>query len=75
MNQSNYKRYDLADDNSILIKISGDDKKSFEFKIGKSAQSYNHTFIKLSGNPNIYLAQEKKAIKKHLRNLSLYGKI
>lgn len=56
--QSNYKRYELADDNSILIKISGDDKKSFEFKIGKSAQSYNHTFIKLSGNPNIYLAQE-----------------
>ena len=50
------KRYQLDNENKIKVKAFENDKKVFEFTIGKTAPSFNHTFVAFKNNPNIYHA-------------------
>ena len=50
------KRYQLDDDNRILFKALTGQKIIFEFTMGKTAQSFNHTFVRLKDDKNIYSA-------------------
>ncbi len=55
----NYALYELDDEKKVNVKAySKDDKIIREFEIGKTASTYNHTFIKLVDNPNVYYAKE-----------------
>jgi hypothetical protein len=54
----NYSLYDLNDDIKIHVKAWTGDKVCREFDIGKTASSYNHTFVKLADNPNVFLASD-----------------
>jgi len=49
-------RYELDDDNLILVKAMNGQKIIFEFTMGKTAPSFNHTFVKLTSDKNIYQA-------------------
>jgi hypothetical protein len=54
----NYLRYELDEKNRIHVKaFAGDDVKR-EFYIGKTAPSFNHTFIQLEKNPRVYHARD-----------------
>ncbi|NOX34410.1 MAG: DUF4340 domain-containing protein [Deltaproteobacteria bacterium] len=52
------KRYKLDDENRILVKVMKDKDTLFEFKIGKTAPSFNHTFVMLANDKNIYYANK-----------------
>jgi hypothetical protein len=52
-----YARYQLDDENKIAVKAWAKDKLKREFDVGKEAATYQHTFIRLSGNPNVYHAR------------------
>jgi len=62
-----YERYDLTD-NKITVKAWENKKPVLEFSIGKTAPSYQHTFVKLDDNPNVYHA---KGTFKETFNISL----
>jgi uncharacterized protein (DUF1499 family) len=54
----NYLRYELDEKNRIHVRaFVGDDIKR-EFYIGKTAPSFNHTFIRLEKDPRVYHAGE-----------------
>ena len=53
----NYVRYELDDDKRISVKAWTGGDLSRELDIGKAASTYQHTFIKLAGDPNIYHAR------------------
>ncbi|RPJ81484.1 MAG: DUF4340 domain-containing protein [Deltaproteobacteria bacterium] len=54
----NYLRYELDEKNRIHVRaFAGDDIKR-EFYIGKTAPSFNHTFIRLEKDPGVYHAGE-----------------
>jgi len=53
----NYVRYELDDEKRISVKAWTGGDLSRELDIGKAASTYQHTFIKLAGNPNIYHAR------------------
>jgi hypothetical protein len=53
----NYERYDLSDDKKITVKLLSQDKTQREFEIGRTAPTFQHTFIKLPGNINVYHAK------------------
>jgi hypothetical protein len=48
------QRYDLNDDARMNIQVFMDGKKIREFDLGKVAPTFQHTFAKLEGNPDIY---------------------
>ena len=50
------KRYELDDENLILVKAMSGQNIVFEFTIGKTAPSLNHTFVRLASDKNIYHA-------------------
>ena len=50
------RRYDLDEENSIQVKVITGQTKAFEFTMGKTAPSFNHTFIRLTDDKNIYHA-------------------
>ncbi|MCK5164625.1 MAG: DUF4340 domain-containing protein [Desulfobacula sp.] len=50
------KRYELDDETRIRLKISEDEKTIFEFTVGKTAPTFNHTFVMLAKDKNIYYA-------------------
>lgn len=52
----NDPRYDLTEEKKIAIKAWAKDSLKLEFEVGKTAPSQHHTFIKLSNDPRIYLA-------------------
>ncbi len=52
-----YARYQLDDEKKISVKAWAKDKLQREFYIGKEAATYQHTFIRLSENPNVYHAR------------------
>jgi len=54
----NYTRYDLDDENKITVRAWAGNTLSREFDIGKTAPSYQHTFIKLRGDHRVYHARE-----------------
>lgn len=49
-------RYDLDKEKKIQVKLLEGEKTVFEFSIGKTAPTFNHTFVMLSDNQNIYHA-------------------
>ncbi len=51
-------RYDLTDDKKIAVKAFAGDSPQREFDIGKTAPSFRHTFVRISGNPNVYNARD-----------------
>ena len=53
----NYKRYDLDPAKSIELKIWEKDDLRRQITIGKSANSFNHTFVKLPENEAVYQAK------------------
>jgi hypothetical protein len=52
----NYVRYDLTQDKRISVKAWQGKTLSREFDIGKAATTYQHTFVKLAADPNVYHA-------------------
>ena len=50
----NYQRYDLDAKDGINLKCWANDKLKFELLIGKAAESFNHTFVKLPDNLSVY---------------------
>jgi len=54
----NYVRYDLTNDKKITVKAWKGKTLSREFDIGKAANTYQHTFVRLATDPNVYHARE-----------------
>jgi hypothetical protein len=52
----NYVRYDLDDENKISVKAWIGTKAGREFDIGKNAPTFQHTFVRLKDDPNVYHA-------------------
>jgi hypothetical protein len=52
------KRYELDDRNRIKVIAKENDKTLIELEIGKTAPTYNHTFIMLKGDKNVYHAND-----------------
>lgn len=50
-------RYELDKDNKIDVKVIEGDSPVFEFSLGKTAPTYNHTFVMVAGDSNIYHAK------------------
>ena len=53
----NYSRYDLDDDKKITVKAWEGEALRRDFDVGKTASSYQHTFLKLSGDDRVYHAR------------------
>ncbi len=53
----NYERYDLTDEKKIHVQIFIDDKVQRRFDIGRAAPTYQHTFVRLDGDPKVYHAR------------------
>jgi hypothetical protein len=53
-----YIRYDLSDDKKVSVKAWTGDSLSREFEVGKAASSFQHTFVKLAGDPRVYHARD-----------------
>ncbi|MBT6340299.1 MAG: DUF4340 domain-containing protein, partial [Desulfobacula sp.] len=54
--KENLKRYELDDENHIQVKATNGQKIIFQFTMGKTAPSFNHTFVRLPDDKNIYHA-------------------
>jgi hypothetical protein len=52
----NYNRYDL-NEKKITVKAWSGETLKREFDIGKPASTYQHTFVRLKGDPNVYHAR------------------
>ena len=52
-----YVRYELDDTKKISVKAWAADQLVRDFYLGKEAATYQHTFIRLSENPNVYHAR------------------
>jgi Domain of unknown function (DUF4340) len=50
------KRYELDDEKNIKVKAMNGQKIAFEFSMGKTAPSFNHTFVRLANDKNVYHA-------------------
>jgi hypothetical protein len=50
------KRYELDDENRIIVKALKGEDSVFEFTLGKTAPSRNHTFVMIQNDKNIYHA-------------------
>ncbi|OQY13705.1 MAG: hypothetical protein B6I30_02415 [Desulfobacteraceae bacterium 4572_187] len=53
----NYVRYDLRSDKKITVKAWHGKTLSREFDIGKAANTYQHTFVRLAKDSNVYHAR------------------
>jgi hypothetical protein len=53
----NYKRYQLDEDNKLIVKAWSGDTLRREFQIGKAATTLQHTFVKLSEDHRVYQAR------------------
>jgi hypothetical protein len=51
-----YERYDLAEDKRISVTAFAGEKEVRRFDIGKAADTYQHTFVMLPNDPNVYHA-------------------
>jgi uncharacterized protein DUF4340 len=50
------RRYELDDDHSVSVIVFKGDQSIFEFSMGKTAPTFNHTFVMLEDDKNIYHA-------------------
>ena len=53
----NYVRYDLTTDKKITVKAWHEKTLSHDFDIGKAANTYQHTFVRLATDSNVYHAR------------------
>jgi len=53
-----YAKYDLDKENGVQVKAYAKDKTIREFVVGKMAQTYGHTFVKIKDDDNVYYARE-----------------
>ena len=53
----NYVRYDLTNDKKLTVKAWHGKTLSREFDIGKAANTYQHTFVRLAKDSNVYHAR------------------
>ena len=53
----NYLRYDLGPEKKITVKAWASNTPSREVNVGKSAATFQHTFVKLPNDPNVYHAR------------------
>jgi len=53
----NYVRYDLTDGKKITVQAWKGKTLSREFDIGKTANTYQHTFVRLATDSNVYHAR------------------
>lgn len=53
-----YVRYELNDEKKITVKAWAGSELVRDFDIGKPAPSFRHTFVRLSGDPNVYQASD-----------------
>jgi hypothetical protein len=52
-----YDRYDLSEAKAVLVTARAGDKAPVrELTVGKRASSYNHTFVRIGQDPNVYHA-------------------
>lgn len=51
-----YSRYNLADDQKIAVQAWTGDRMVRDLVIGKTADTYQHTFVRIGEDPNIYHA-------------------
>jgi hypothetical protein len=51
-----YPTYDLTDEKKIDIRAWADDRVVRNFAIGKTANTYQHTFVLIGNDPNVYHA-------------------
>jgi len=49
-----YARYDLDEEDKITVKAWQGDTLKRNFEVGKTASSFQHTFVKLSGDDRVY---------------------
>lgn len=54
--KSDLKRYDLYPEKQIQVNVFKGKKSLFEFNVGKEAPTYNHTFVMIKDDPNVYHA-------------------
>ena len=54
-----YKRYQLEEDDKLIVKAWSGDTLRREFEIGKAATTFQHTFVKLSDDYRVYQARGK----------------
>ena len=52
-----YVRYELDDNKKIMVKAWAADQLVRDFYLGKEAATFQHTFIRLPENPNVYHAR------------------
>jgi hypothetical protein len=52
-----YGQYDLGDDKRITLEAYSGDKLVRKFDIGKTASTYQHTFVRLEDDPRVYQAR------------------
>lgn len=50
------KRYELDDESRIMVMVMKNDDTVFEFSMGKTAPTQNHTFVMIKDDKNIYHA-------------------
>jgi Domain of unknown function (DUF4340) len=53
----NYERYDLTDDRKIDVQAFAGGTKVRDFAVGKASPTYQHTFVRLANDPNVYTAR------------------
>ena len=53
----NYVRYDLSNDKKLTVKAWDGSSLKRDFDIGKAANTFRHTFVRLAGDPNVYHAR------------------
>jgi len=51
-----YNRYDLDDDKKITVKAWAGQTLSRDLEVGKAVPTYQHTFIRIKNDPNVYHA-------------------
>ena len=54
----NYDRYDLGNDKKIHVQAWNGKTLVRDFDVGKAAPTFQHTFVKLANDPNVYHARE-----------------
>ena len=52
-----YARYDLSDEKKISVRAWAGDGLVRNIDIGKTAETYQHTFVRLGDDPNVYHAR------------------
>lgn len=51
-----YDRYELDDESKLEVIVSGEEETLLRFDVGKQAPTYNHTYVRLSGDDRVFQA-------------------